>query len=196
MLDAFKQFLPLLSVKSIGRILPHLARLHCLQHSILTPNVLDSSGALFGREENRSSVHDLTVVTRILQHGFQKLWKAHKSFYVAKVPAVFHSLIWLLTSEQQEVVFAAAESMHHLIGSCIDEAMIQQGVSQVRLHGEEQKRKGALTPIQRICVFVESSLGYQYRTASDMSLHAVAALFGKLGESSACTDGNYSDYCR
>ena len=74
------------------------------------------------------------------------------------------------------MVFATAESMRHLIESSIDEAMIQQGVSQVRLHGEEQKQEGALTPIQRICVSVESSLGYPYRTASDMSLHVVAPL--------------------
>ena len=208
MLDALKQFLPLLSVKSIGRILPHLAQLHELQQPMVTRNVLDTLqtlcmyssaeippvafgdllsrlGALLARGENRSSVDDLTVVTRILQHGFQKLWKADRSLCVAKLPSVFHSLIGLLASEQEEVVFAAAESMRHLIESCIDEAMIQQGVTQVRLHGEEQKRKGALTPIERICVSVESSLGYQYRTAWDMSLHVVAALFGKLRESSA-----------
>ena len=143
-------------------------------------NVLDTSGAQEPRGENRSSVDGLTVVTRILQHGFQKLWKADRSFCVAKLPVVFHSLIWLLTSQQEEVVFAAVEIMRHLIESCIDEAMIQQGVSQVRLHGEEQKRKGALTPIERICVSVESSSGYQYRTAWDMSLHVVATLFRKV----------------
>ncbi|KAG0609787.1 hypothetical protein M758_7G013900 [Ceratodon purpureus] len=208
MLGALKQLLPLLSVKSIGRILPYLAQLHELQQPMVTRSVLDTLqalcmyssaeippvalgdilgrlGALLASGEKRSSVDEVTVVTRILQHGFQKLWNADRTLCVAKVPAVFHSLTGLLAWEQEEVVFAAAESMRHLIEACIDEAMIQQGVTQVRLHGEEQKRKGSLTPIERICVSVESSLGYQYSTSWDMSLHVVAALFDKLGESSA-----------
>lgn len=208
MLGALKQLVPLLSVKSIGRILPHLAHLHKLQQPMVTRSVLDTLqalcmnssaevppiafgdvlgrlGAMLVTGEKRSSVDEVTVVTRILQHGFQKLWKADRGLCVTKLPAVFHSLVGLLAWEQEEVVFAAAESMRHLIESCIDEAMIQQGVTQVRLHGEEQKRKGALTPIERICVSVESSLGYQYSTSWDMSLHVVAALFDKLGESSA-----------
>lgn len=208
MLGALKQLLPLLSPKSIGRILPHLAQLHELQQPMVTRSVLDTLqalcmyssaeippvalgdilgrlGALLASGEKRNSVDEVTVVTRILQYGFQKLWKADRSLCVTKLPGAFHSLTGLLASEQEEVVFAAAESMRHLIESCIDEAMVQQGVTQVRLHGEEQKRKGALTPIERICVSVESSLGYQYSTSWDMSLHVVAALFDKLGESSA-----------
>nr|PNR59348.1 hypothetical protein PHYPA_002139 [Physcomitrium patens] len=208
MLGALKQLLPLLAVKFIGRILPHLAQLYELQQPIVTRNVLDTLqalctnptaempsaalgeilgrlGALLASGEKRSSVDEVTVVTRILQHGFEKLCKSDRSLCITKLPAVFHSLTGLLASEQEEVVFAAAESMRNLIGSCIDEAMIQHGVTQLQLHSEQQKRKGALSPIERICVSVESSLGYQYSTAWDMSLHVVAALFDKLGEASS-----------
>ena len=120
-------------------------------------DILGRLGALLTSGEKRSSVDEVTVVTRILQHGFQKLLNADRTLCVAKVPTVFHSLTGLLAWEQEEVVFAAAESMRHLIDACIDEAMIQQGVTQVRLHGEEQMRKGSLTPFERICVCVESS---------------------------------------
>ena len=210
MLGAIKQFLPLLSANAIGRTLPRLAQLHELQQPMLTRCVLDtlqalcmypgakippaalSDGlgrlrALLASEEKQTSEDEVTVVTRTLQHGFQKLWTADRTLCIANLPAVFNSLTKLLASNQEEVVYAAAESMRHLIEHCIDEDMIQQGVTQVRCHGQEQKgkRKGALTPIERICVSVESSLGYQYRASWDMSLHVVTALFDKLGESSA-----------
>jgi ribosomal RNA-processing protein 12 len=210
MLGAFQQFLPLLSAKAIGRILPRLAQLLELQQPMLTRCVLDTLqalcmypgskippaalsdglgrlGALLASEEKQTSADEITVVTRTLQHGFQKLWTADRTLCIANLPAVFNSLTKLLASTQEEVVYAAAESMRHLIEDCIDQDMIQQGATQLRCHGQEQKRKrkGALTPIERICASVETSLGYQYRASWDMSLHVVTALFDKLGESSA-----------
>lgn len=205
MLGALKQLLPLLSSKAISRILPHLAQLHELQQPMVSRSVLDTLqtlcmypnteipapalgellgrlGALLASGEKRSSVDEVTVVTRVIQHGFEKLWISDRNLSVTKLPAVFHSLAGLLASAQEEVVFSAAECMRVVIGSCIDEPMIQQGVSQLKLHGEQQQRKGALTPIERICVTVESTLSYQYSTAWDMSMHVVAALFDKLGE--------------
>ena len=60
--------------------------------------------------------------------------------------------------------------------------MIQHRCRQLRQHGDQPQRKGALTPITRVCVTVESTPSYQYNTAWDTSMHAVAALFDKLGE--------------
>ncbi|KAG0554229.1 hypothetical protein KC19_12G074700 [Ceratodon purpureus] len=206
MLGALKQFLPLLSANAIGRILPRLAQLHELQQPMLTRCILDAIQALcmcsdakvppaalgdvLGRlgdllEGKQTSADEVTVVTRILQHGFQKNWTADRTLCVKNLPSVFQSLTRLLASNQEAVIFAAAESMRHLIEGCIDEAMIQEGVTQLQSRGQERERKGALTPIERICVSVESSLGYQYRASWDMSLHVVAAMFDKLGESSA-----------
>lgn len=205
MLGALKQLLPLLSSKAIGRILPHLAKLHELQQPMVTRSVLDTLqtlcmysnadipapalgdilgrlGALLAQGEKRASVDEVTVVSRVIQHGFQKLYIADRDLCVSNLPSVFHSLAGLLASEQEEVVFAAAECMRSLIGKCIDEPMIQHGFSQVQSHGEQQQRKGSLTIIERICVTTESTLSYQYSTAWDMSLHVVAALFDKLGE--------------
>lgn len=53
------------------------------------------------------------------------------------------------------------------------------------MHCERQKLNGDLTPIERIGATVLSYLGYQHRSAWDMSLYVVSALFGNLGESSA-----------
>ena len=54
--------------------------------------------------------------------------------------------------------------------------MIQHRCRQLRQHGEQPQRKGARTPITGICVTVESTPNYQYNTAWDTSMHAVAAL--------------------
>jgi ribosomal RNA-processing protein 12 len=206
MLGALKQLLPHLSAKAIGRILPHLGMLHELQQPLLTRTVLDtlqalcmspsadipaaSLGEILGRlgsllssGERRNSVDEVTVISHVIQHGFDRLHGADHHLCVTKLPTVFHSLAGLLASEQEGIVYSAGDCMRSLVASCIDEPMIKQGVSQLQSQGTQ--RKGALTAIERICVTCESTLSYQYSTAWDMALHIITALFDKLGRDSA-----------
>ncbi len=119
MIGALKQLLPHLSAKAIGRILPHLGMLHELQQPLLTRTVLDtlqalcmspsadipaaSLGEILGRlgsllssGERRNSVDEVTVISHVIQHGFDRLHGADHHLCVTKLPAVFHSLAGML----------------------------------------------------------------------------------------------------
>ena len=73
------------------------------------------------------------------------------------------------------------ESLKNLITACIDDTLIKQGVDQVNLIEASGERKSGPTTIEKICVTLESLLGYQYSEVWDMSFQILSCMFEKLG---------------
>lgn len=83
----------------------------------------------------------------------------------------------------EEAVFSATESLRSLIFTCIDDSLIKQGVDQINLTEASGERRSGPTAIEKICVTLESLLGYQYSEVWDMSFQILSAMFEKLGMS-------------
>ncbi|CAM6087178.1 unnamed protein product [Calypogeia fissa] len=201
MLGGLTGMLPLMSGKTIGRVLPVLANLVEMKQPLLIRRILDTLQALcmspsaeippdvlgdvlgnlasFFSNTKKKDVDEIPVATRVIQHGFERLYNLDTASCARKLPVVFNALTGLLAAEQEEIIYGAAECLRSLVVSCVDDAMVQEGVRRLRQPGQ-----GGPFAIERICVSAESMLGYQYSPAWDMSLHVISALFDKLGASS------------
>eukprot|EP00252_Welwitschia_mirabilis_P010186 TRINITY_DN23354_c0_g1_i1.p1 TRINITY_DN23354_c0_g1~~TRINITY_DN23354_c0_g1_i1.p1 ORF type:complete len:1288 (-),score=292.56 TRINITY_DN23354_c0_g1_i1:436-4299(-) len=203
MLNALKFTLPLFSKKAISKLLGHFRLLLQLRKPFLTRHVMNALHALCTSEtadiptsnlaellcwlctvvfEDEKSADDIYFATLVLRHGMKKVYDLESSLCTAKLPVVFHALAELLTLQHEAALLGASEALRHLISNCIDDDMVEEGVGQVKLHGDT--RESPPTAIERICTTAESLLSYQYSTAWDISLQVVSELFDKLGRSS------------
>ncbi|GLJ10548.1 hypothetical protein SUGI_0130240 [Cryptomeria japonica] len=85
----------------------------------------------------------------------------------------------VLAFQHEEAIFVASEALRSLTQNCIDDNMINQGVSEIQV--QTIVRKSGPTPIERICTTAESLLGFQFSTFWDLALQVVSVLFDKLG---------------
>ncbi|KAL3700630.1 hypothetical protein R1sor_018652 [Riccia sorocarpa] len=202
MLGALQLMLPVISGKAVGRILPVLADLIQLRQKLLTRRILDTMQELavsptseipvnefanalgtlasYFSTSGKKDVDEVPVATRLIQSGFERLHTLEPSVSASKLPSVFASIAGLLAAEREEIVYGAADCLRNLVLSCVDESLVQQGVSRLQQPGAH----GPPSPVEKICVTAESLLGYQYSTAWDMALPAVSALFDALGPAS------------
>ncbi|GLJ21439.1 hypothetical protein SUGI_0394870 [Cryptomeria japonica] len=202
-LHALKIILPLMSGKVISKLLAHFKLLMQLRQQFLTRHVMNILYALcihpsadvptteltdllgwlassFFSDEK--SADEIMFAARLLDHGMKKIYDLDKNLCTVKLPYVFHSLAEVLAFQHEEAIYAASEALRSLTQNCIDDNMINQGVSEIQV--QTAVRKSGPTPIERICTTAESLLGYQFSTSWDLALQVVSVLFDKLGESS------------
>lgn len=201
-LDALKECLPLMSTKSITSILKYFKTLLELQQPLVTRRIKDSLNVLCVDEctgfpsemlldlicflaisisENEASADGMTFTARLLDVGMKKVFALNRQICVVKLPVVFNALKDILAFEHAEASLAAVEVLKSLINDCIDEALIKQGVEQIKLTENLNGRKSGPTIIEKVCATVESLLDYRYNGVWDISFQVVSALFDKLG---------------
>ncbi|MCO5571960.1 hypothetical protein L7F22_025711 [Adiantum nelumboides] len=203
LLNALKLILPLLSGKSIGKVLTIFKKLLDLEQPFLSrqifntlqplctdlnaeipamalSNVLERLAVMILEEKKAGD--ESMVAARVLVKGMEKLYSLDKQFCVLKLPSAFQSLAGVLEFEQEEAVYAAADCLKILIQTCLDNSIIEQGIAALQSRGNSLNL--APSPIERICVTASSLLGYQFSPAWDVCLQVVACLFEKLGDAS------------
>jgi hypothetical protein len=199
LLGAVRIMLPRMSGKASGKLMQRLAGLLTLQQPIITRLVVDaldaacdadvstdvSAGALadvIGRvlelsDAEKRSADESAAVVKLAEKGYVMLHKLDPALSAKRLPGAFHALAANLATEREELIFTTAECLRTLINECVDNAMIQQGISQ-------SEAKAGPSSVERICVCLEGTLGYQYRGSWDMALLVVAEMFQKLGPAS------------
>lgn len=199
LLGAVRIMLPRMSGKASGKLMQRLAGLVTLQQPIITRLVVDaldaacdadvstdvSPGALadvIGRvlelsDVEKRSADESAAVVKLAEKGHVKLHKLDPALSAKRLPGAFYALAANLATEREELIFTTAECLRTLINDCIDDAMIQQGISQ-------SEAKAGPSAVERICVCLEGTLGYQYRGSWDMALLVVAEMYQKLGPAS------------
>lgn len=117
MLGGMTGMLPLMSSKTVGRVLPVLGNLVELKQPLLTRRILDTLQALcmspsaeipsdvlgdvlgdlasFFSNTKKKDVDEVPVATRVIQHGFERLYQLDPASCARKLPAVFNSLTGL-----------------------------------------------------------------------------------------------------
>lgn len=117
MLGGMTGMLPLMSGKTIGRVLPVLANLVEMKQPLLTRRILDTLHALcmspsaeipsevfgdvlgnlasFFSNTKKKDVDEIPVATRVIQHGFERLYELDSASCARKLPAVFNALTGL-----------------------------------------------------------------------------------------------------
>ncbi|KAJ6355703.1 hypothetical protein OIU77_006142 [Salix suchowensis] len=206
-LDALRECLPRLSIKCVTTILKYYKTLLELRQPVVTRRVTDSlnvvcshpslevsaeplldllcSLALYA-STNETSADNMTFTARLLDVGMGKVYSLNRQICVVKLPVVFSTLKDILASEHEGAIFSATQALKNLINSCIDEALIKQGVDQVTINMNAETRKSGPTVIEKVCATIESLLDYHYGVVWDMVFQVVSTLFDKLG--------NYSSY--
>lgn len=86
-----------------------------------------------------------------------------------------------MASEHEEALVAAVATFKSLIYSCVDESLIKQGVDEISAVANTAPRTSGPTVIEKICVTIDSLLGYRYEAVWDMSFEIVSSMFDKLG---------------
>ncbi|XP_068658787.1 uncharacterized protein [Aristolochia californica] len=201
-LAAMKDCLPLMSMKFTTNILKYFKTLLELQQPIVTRHVMNVFQVFCSNASSEvapevllnllcslassltmkeRTAEEMTFTARLLHVGISKVYAINRQICASKLPNIFRALGEILTSEHEESIFAATEALNGLIDTCIDENMINQGLDLLKINPPE--RSGP-TAIEKICVTIESLLGYQYNAVWDMSFKVVSAMFEKLGESS------------
>ncbi|EFJ18450.1 hypothetical protein SELMODRAFT_178120 [Selaginella moellendorffii] len=192
MIGAMRLLLPAMSPKTIARVLPSITLLITLKQSLVTRSVLNvllslgrrsrtgvSSAALVGviravlslvAADNRD-VDEVMTAVHVIEQGLSNLYAIDPKLCAGQLPAPFDAITDLFASEQEEVVFGAAECLRGLADRFIDGAMLRQ------LETDP-------VAIESICSSVERSLSYEYSGAWDKALLVVSALFQKMGEAS------------
>lgn len=88
----------------------------------------------------------------------------------------------ILASEHEEATHAAVTTLKHLIHKCIDEALINEGMDEIKVMNlSMNSRKSGPTIIEKVCSTIESLLGYHYFAVWDLSFQVISSLFDKLG---------------
>ncbi|CAK9159241.1 unnamed protein product [Ilex paraguariensis] len=205
-LDALKECLPLMSMKSSTNILKYYKSLLELRQPLVTrritdsliilcrsPNAEFSSEVLLGLlcslaasiSTNETSADSLTFTARLLDVGMKKIYSLNRQICVVKLPVVFNALRDILASEHEEAVVASMEAFRSLINVCIDKGLIDQGVDQITANANVDTRTSLPTVIEKVCATIESLLDYRYAAVWDMSFQIVAIMCEKLGEKSS-----------
>lgn len=126
-------------------------------------------------DAEKRSGDESAAVAKLIEKGYAKLFCADSALGAKRLPGAFHALAAGLASEREELIYTTAESLRALINGCIDDAMIRRGLAEGKTGPSE---------IERVCVCLEGTLGYQYRGAWDMALLVVAEMYQKLGPAS------------
>ncbi|XP_026438631.1 RRP12-like protein [Papaver somniferum] len=205
-IHCLKNCLPLMAKKNITSVLNHYKSLLDLDQPIVNRLITDNLNALCIHPTSEVSpevlgdllgslanaVHkgnrtadSMTFTGRLLDVGMRKVYPLDRQGCVVKLPDVFRALAEILACEHEEAIFAAAEALKSLIHACIDEILIKQGVNQIVLNSDEETRKSGKTIIERICVIIESLLGYKYNDVLDLAFQVVSAMFDKIGNHSS-----------
>lgn len=203
LLNALKLLLPLMSGKSVGKVLAFFSKLLELQQPFLSRQILNTilplctdsgaeipSGALTDLleklagllSEEKKAGDESMVAARVLMKGMERLHAVDPQSCALKLPSTFQSLAGMLAFEQEEAIYAAADCLKSLIQNCLDSAMIEQG--KAYLQSRVKSLKIGPSAIERVCVTASSLLGYQFSSAWDVCLQVISSLFNKLGESS------------
>nr|XP_010932375.1 RRP12-like protein [Elaeis guineensis] len=203
-LNALKDCLPLMSIKSINVILKYCKPLLDLRQSVVTRSILEilvsfcSSptsevapevlldllcSLALSIPDKEKSADGMASTARLLHVGTKKVYQLNRKMCIVKLPITFNALGEILASEHEEAIFAATEALKGLIGSCVDESLVQQGVDQIKT-SDGGTRKSGPTIIEKICAIIEGFLGYRYNAVWDMSFQLLSTAFDQLGESS------------
>jgi ribosomal RNA-processing protein 12 len=81
--------------------------------------------------------------------------------------------------KHEEAIHAALEALTTLIESCIDDNLINQGVTQVK--SRKQGINSGPTAIEKICSSFEGLLGIQYSAVWDLSFQILSVAFDTIG---------------
>ncbi|KAK7363336.1 hypothetical protein VNO77_05476 [Canavalia gladiata] len=201
-LDALKECLPFLLLKSKTSVLKYFKTLLDLRQPLVTRRVTDGLSFLclyptsevspealiellnslaLSISSNEMSGDQMTFTARLLDAGMNKVYSLDRQTCVVKLPMVFNALKDILASEHEEAMYAATDALKSMINSCIDESLIKQGVEQIRLSENIESRKSAPTIIEKICATIESLLDYHYTAVWDRVFLVVSSMFHKLG---------------
>ncbi|GJN22474.1 hypothetical protein PR202_gb10038 [Eleusine coracana subsp. coracana] len=131
----------------------------------------------------RKSGDEMASIARLLHVGTKKVYSQNKNICVVKLPLVFTSLGDILSSEFEESRFSAVEALKGLIDNCFDEALMSQGIAQIK--ARHQGLKSDPTVIEKICAIIVGLLDVRYSEVWDKSFHVISAVFDKLGEFSS-----------
>lgn len=205
-LDALRDCLPLMSLKSSTNILKYYKSLLELHQPLVTRRITDGLNVLCRHQKgevsaemlldllgllaasmstNETSADSMTFTARLLDAGMKKVYLMKRQICVVKLPVVFSGLADVMASEHEEPLYVAMEAFKSLICSCIDEILIKQGVDQINESTKIGSRKSAPTIIEKVCATIESLLDYRYAAVWDTALQVVSAMFDKLGDSSS-----------
>ncbi|XP_078444519.1 ARM repeat superfamily protein [Wolffia australiana] len=204
MLNALQYCLPFMISKHRSKILGYFKPLLELQHSIVTRNIMDILQALCldmalevapevfmelicllatAALDKDYSSDSMASTARLLSAGTKKIYGLNRQTCIVKLPLIVNALGGILARGHGEAVFAATESLKSLISTCVDDALIKQGVDQISQTEAPGERKSGPTAIEKICVTLESLLGYQYGEVWDMSFQILSCMFERLGKS-------------
>ncbi|CAN1843515.1 RRP12-like protein [Linum perenne] len=196
LLDALKDCLPLMSMKSATAVLKYYETLLGLRQPVVTRRITDSLYTLcihptmdvsaevllkllcLLASVSEISADSITITARLLDVGMRKVYALNRQICVVKLPFVFSALKDIMEKEHEEAIFAATEAFRSLIQTCVDEDLIKQGVDQIRMNTQ----KFEPTIIAKLSAIIESLLTYQYGAVWDMVFQVVSAMFDKLGK--------------
>ncbi|KAJ0091712.1 hypothetical protein Patl1_13652 [Pistacia atlantica] len=205
MLDAFKECLPLMSMKYTTTILKYFKTLLELRQPLVTRRITDSLNVIcihptleisneallellcslaLSVSTNEINADGMTFTARLLNVGMIKIYSLNRQICVTKLPIVFNALKDILASEHEEAIFAATEALKSLINACIDESLIKQGLDQIKKENLDTRKSGPAI-IEKLCSTIESLLDYPYSAVWDMSFQVVSTMFDKLGNDSS-----------
>ncbi|CAN1232602.1 RRP12-like protein [Linum perenne] len=196
LLDALKDCLPLMWMKSANAVLKYYETLLGLGQPVVTRRITDSLYTLcihptmdvsaevllkllcLLASVSEISADSITITARLLDVGMRKVYALNRQICVVKLPFVFSALKDIMEKEHEEAIFAATEAFRSLIQTCVDEDLIKQGVDQIRMNTQ----KFEPTIIAKLSAIIESLLTYQYGAVWDMVFQVVSAMFDKLGK--------------
>ncbi|KAK9058622.1 hypothetical protein SSX86_023464 [Deinandra increscens subsp. villosa] len=161
-LNLFKPLLALHQPAATRKITDALYLL-CLQPTIeVSPEALVDllCSLATSVSSNEMSGDNLTFTARVLNDGMKKVFSLSRQTCVFNLPVVFSAFKDILASELEEPVSVAAEALKSLIHTCIDQALINEGVDQITESG--RVRKSAPTITEKLCAIFESLLNYRF----------------------------------
>ncbi|XP_073010207.1 uncharacterized protein [Typha latifolia] len=202
-LNALKDCLPLMAVKSTNVILKYFKSLLDLRQPVVTKIILEVLQSLCNKSSSEvnpellldllcslalsfsseeKSADEMASAARLLHVGMKKICNLNKQICVVKLPLIFNALGDMLASEHEEAASAAMEALKGLMHSCIDKRLAEQGVNQIK--ARQKGVKSGPTVIEKICAVLEGFLGVRYNAVWDLSFHILSSAFDILGESS------------
>nr|XP_011464145.1 PREDICTED: uncharacterized protein LOC101308185 isoform X1 [Fragaria vesca subsp. vesca] len=169
---------------------------HLLLDLLCLISVSVTKRAVFDREG--------ATTASILKNGVSTVYSSNREICVIKLPLVFDALKVLMRIPADQVddwhieedIYAAAQAFKYLIHACIDEGLVNQGLDQINTIANsksEPPQPKELTVIEKLCVTIESLLGY-HRTGAhalsmDCAFDVVSTMFDKLGACSCFHEG-------
>ncbi|OUS45586.1 NUC173 domain-domain-containing protein [Ostreococcus tauri] len=211
MLGAMKSLLPELSEPACGACADACAGLLDLDEPLLTQHATEALTALANAspsDENDGANADTlggllrpvasaatanlstaptTVISlvRLLARTQCKLHSVDAQESAKNLPTTFHSIVKLFATPHEGVATEVAESLVLLIRSCIDSAMVQDGIkaiAQARASGKSSAPKP--TVIMSVASSIEAALGFRYRGSWPVTIPVATVAFTRLGPAS------------